>query len=153
MISKTRAWLLCGAAVLLLVGGGCATTDAMLASTEKMPNDVAVPSNYRQVVAVYFVAYVKTGKMLEAEISHPGMGAKLSVDDPRPIVCIHWRERGQFADQSYALGFMFEKGKVAETFNPDYIDPAAGALGAAILNSATCGLLSYSPFPEIMRSR
>jgi hypothetical protein len=138
-----------------LVLGGCATTDAGGPGGEKISKAVAVPTNYRQVVARHFATTNRTGKMLKAEISRPGVWSRPSwVGGPRPIVCIRWKARGDLIDQSYSLGFMFENGKVAETFNPQYANPAAGGyLGAALLNAATCGKLAYGPFPEIMRSR
>jgi hypothetical protein len=137
---------------LLLLTGGCATTDAGGPDGEKIPKAVAVPSNYRQLVARYFAANVHHGKMLNAEISHPGVWSSW-IGGSRPIVCIKWRARGEFIDQNYSLGFKFENGKIAEAFNPEYANPGAGGyLGAAMLNAATCGKLSYAPFPEIMRS-
>jgi hypothetical protein len=140
---------------LSLLAGGCATSDAGGKSGATISKAVAVPSSYRQVVARHFAANIKTGKMLKAEISRPGVWSRPDwVGGSRPIVCIRWRARGDFIDQNYALGFMFENGKVAEVFNPEYANPAAGGyLGAAMLNAATCGKLSYSPFQEIMRSR
>ena len=151
---RDPSWLgVIGLAVLI---GGCATTDAGRAGSGKIPKAFAVPSNYRQVVARYFVANVQTGKMLKAQISRPGVWSARSslVGGPRPIVCIQWRAQGPIIEQNHALGFMFENGKVAETFNPEYANPAAGGyFGAALLNAATCGKLDYGPFREIMRSR
>jgi hypothetical protein len=148
------SWL--GALGLAALVGGCAATDAGGAGTRKTPNAFAVPPNYRKVVARYFVANVQTGKTLKAQISRPGVWSARSslVGGPRPIVCVLWRAQGPIIEQDHALGFMFENGKVSETFNPQYANPAAGGyLGAALLNAATCGKLSYRPFREIMRPR
>jgi hypothetical protein len=52
------------------------------------------------------------------------------------------------------MGFTFENAKIAEVFNPDEINPAAGgAFAAAVKNAATCGKLTYSPFPELAKNK
>lgn len=147
---RTFAW--CGLFGLLLLAGGCAAGDAAGEKGQGVPKAYVAPANYRQVVAHHFLASIKTGKMLKAEISRPGEWPRL--DGSRAIVCVNWRAQGPLIEQNYTLGFMFENGKVSETFNPDYINPGAGgALGAAILNASTCGKLTYDAFPEIMKAK
>jgi hypothetical protein len=114
---------------------------------------MAVPSNYRQLVARHIATNVDHGKVLAAEISRPGMWEELW-SGPRPIVCARWRVQGPIIEQTHTLGFMFADGKIAETFNPQYSNPAAGGIfAAALLNSVTCGKLSYSPFPELKKGK
>src|SRR5262249_5035144 len=127
VVGKMHILALGGALGLCLLAGGCATTDAGGKGGEKISKSVAVPSGYRQLVARHFAANIQTGKMLKAEISRPGVWSRPDwVGGSRPIVCIRWKARGEFIDQSYSLGFMFENGKIAETFNPEYGNPAAG---------------------------
>jgi hypothetical protein len=56
--------------------------------------------------------------------------------------------------QTFATGYTFENGQVAKEFSPDSINPAmGGAVGAALKNATTCGNLTYSPFPELMKAK
>jgi hypothetical protein len=75
------------------------------------------------------------------------------VFEPKPIACARWVARGPIIDQTHVLAFTFENGKIADTFDPTYVNPAMGALSAALLNAATCGKLSYAPFPELMKGK
>lgn len=154
-MSKKRVLAWGGVLVLSLLAGGGATTDAGVKRGEKISKSVAVPSNYRQLVARYFAANIQTGKMLKAQVSRPGVWeSPLGLTSSRPIVCAKWVAQGPVIQQSYSLAFTFENGKIAEAFDPGYINPGAGgAFGAALKTAATCGKLSYGPFQEIMRSK
>lgn len=147
---------LCVVAASLLSLGGCATTDA--AGVDKSganTTTAAVPSNYRSMVARYIAAKVDRGKVLQAEISRPGLWeGPLGLGGVRPIVCAKWKAQGSLIQQNYSLGFTFKDGQIAEAFDPETINPAAGgAFAAAMKNAATCGKLSYSPFPELVKSK
>lgn len=134
--------------LVLLVGcfvAGCATPD---------PATTAVPSNYRLLVAGYLASKWDKRKILKAEISRPGdWVGPFGLGGPRPIACVQLTIQGPLIQQTLAMGFTFENGQIAEVFNPDEINPAAGgAFAAAVKNAATCGKLAYSPFPELVKA-
>jgi hypothetical protein len=114
-----------------------------------------VPGNYRQLVAHYFAQNLRDYNILKAEIARPGVWeSPLGLTSARPIVCAKWVSQGPVIQQSHSMAFTFENGQIAEAFDPGYINPGAGgAFGAAIKDAATCGKLTYGPFPEIARSR
>lgn len=156
MVCRSSMFSLCVVAASLLSLGGCATTDA--AGVDKSganTTTAAVPSNYRSMVARYIAAKVDRGKVLQAEISRPGLWeGPLGLGGVRPIVCAKWKAQGSLIQQNYSLGFTFKDGQIAEAFDPETINPAAGgAFAAAMKNAATCGKLSYSPFPELVKSK
>jgi hypothetical protein len=155
MIDRKRVLLLGAAGLLLLAAGGCATTDAQGGGAASSSKAHAVPGNYRQQVARHLIADLKGGKILKAEIARPGVWeSPLGLTSPRPIVCAKWVSQGPVIQQSHSLAFTFENGKIADVFDPGYINPAAGgAFAAALKDSATCGKLSYVPFPEIVKSK
>jgi hypothetical protein len=155
MVSKRRIVSACGAAGLLVFGGGCATTDAPGAGAAIASKSSAVPANYRGLVVRYLAANNQGGKVLKAEISRPGVWeSPLGLTSPRPIVCAKWVAQGPFIQQSHSLAFTFEGGKIAEVFDPGYINPAAGgAFAAALKDAATCGKLAYGPFPEMVKAK
>jgi hypothetical protein len=107
------------------------------------------------MVARYLAANVDRGKVLRAEISRPGLWeGPFGWGGARPIVCARWTAQGPLIQQTYSLAFMFKGGQIEETFDPNAINPAAGgAFAAAARNAATCGKLSYAPFPELVKSR
>jgi hypothetical protein len=155
---------------LALIIGGCATDAAETGPASKAQASTgsasfdpsyADPAGYRQLVARAIVeAYAKNelpmSRILKAEVTAPAIGwMGIGGGGNRPIVCARLtvKSQGLFSDQStYVVGYTFEKGKVADEFFPENINPAlGGALGAAIRNAATCGNLSYGAFPELMR--
>jgi len=139
------------AALTLL--GACATDATFVKPGEH--RTIVVPSNYRQLVAHYIAANVDRGKVLKAEISRPGVWDRADfVGGPRPIACARWTAQGPIIQQTYSVGFMFENGKISESFYPENINPGAGgAFGALLKNAATCGNLAYVPFPELMKTK
>jgi hypothetical protein len=161
-------WGLIGALALAL--GGCATdaagtgavskTQASSASASSDPS-YAAPAGYRQLVArAVAEAYAKNNlpmsKILKAEVTGPADGwMGITGGGNRPIVCVRLtvKSEGLFSDQTtYVAGYTFEKGRVADEFFPEAINPGTGgAFGALIRNASTCGNLSYSAFPELMR--
>jgi hypothetical protein len=162
------AWGLLGA--LALAVGGCATDAAETgsakgarASTASASSDpsYAAPPGYRQVIVRNIAeSYAKNNspmsKILKAEITAPAMGWMGAFNGGnRPIVCVRLtvKSEGLFSDQStFVTGYSFEKGQVADVFNPEAINPAVGgAFGAALKNAMTCGDLAYGAFPELIR--
>ena len=106
-----------------------------------------VPANYRQVVARYLKGKMGVRKVLKAEISRPGTWSRW--DGVRPIACVRWQEQGLLMVETLSVGFMFQNGQVSEQFDPQPNNPAAGgAFAGLLLNAATCGKLTYIPFPE-----
>jgi hypothetical protein len=134
------------AGTFLLVFRGCATTD---------PATTVVPSNYRLLIARHVAANWDMSKILKAEISSPGEWVvPFGLGSPRPIACVKLTVQGPLIQQTHVMGFTFESAQIAEAFNPDEINPAAGgAFAAAVKNEATCGKLAYSPFPELVKSK
>ena len=134
------------AGTLLLVMGGCMTPD---------PATTVVPPNYRLLVAGHVASKWDRRKILKAEISAPGdWEGPFGLGSPRPIACVKLTIQGPLIQQIVAMGFTFENGQIAEVFNPDEINPAAGgAFAAAMKNAVTCGKLVYSSFPELVKSR
>ena len=92
-------------------------------------------------------------KLVSAEISSPGeWEGPFGLGGKRPIVCARLTIEGPIIRQTYNLGYTFQNGEIAEVFDPDSVNPAAGgAFGAALKSAATCGKLSYSPFPELSK--
>lgn len=134
--------------LVVLVGcfmSGCATPD---------PATTTVPQNYRLLVAGYLASKWDKRKILKTEISGPGdWVGPFGLGSPRPIACVQLTIQGPLIQQTVAMGFTFENGQIAEVFNPDEVNPAAGgAFAAAMKNAATCGKLTYSPFPELVKS-
>jgi hypothetical protein len=159
-------------AALALVLGGCATDAAETAPAAKARESsagassnpsYAAPPGYRQLVAravaeAYAKGNLPMSRILKAEITSPADGwMGITGGGNRPIVCVRLtvKSQGLFSDQStYVAGYTFEKGRVADEFFPEAVNPAlGGALGAVIRNASTCGNLSYGPFPELMRSK
>jgi hypothetical protein len=163
-------WGLLGGLVLAV--GGCATdaaetgpasgARASTANASANPS-YAAPPGYRQVIARKIAeSYAKDNspisKILKAEITAPADGwMGIFNGGNRPIVCVRLtvKSDGLFSDKStYVTGYTFEKGQVADVFNPEAINPAAGgALAAAIVNANTCGNLTYGAYPELTRSK
>jgi hypothetical protein len=161
-------WGVLGA--LALGVGGCATdaagtgpvskTQASSASASSDPS-YAAPTGYRQLVArAVAEAYAKNdlpmSRILKAEITGPADGwMGITGGGNRPIVCVRLtvKSQGLFSDQTtYVAGYTFEKGRVADEFFPETINPGTGgAFGALIRNASTCGNLNYNAFPELMR--
>jgi hypothetical protein len=113
-----------------------------------------VPANYRQLVARNISARkMDLVKLVCAEISSPGeWQGPFGLGGKRPIVCARLTIDGPIIRQTYNLGYTFQNGEIAEVFDPDSVNPAAGgAFGAALKSAATCGKLSYSPFPELSK--
>jgi hypothetical protein len=141
--------LLSGAAFLAFF----AETNTASAQSGK-GSSTAVPSNYRQQIAAHIRARFDRRKVLKAEISRPGVWeGPWGLGGSRPFACAKWLFQGPWIQQNMALAFTFENGKIAETFDPGYVNPGAGgAFGAALKTSATCGKasLAYSRFPEIV---
>lgn len=153
MVGRSIPWAL-GALASLLLLGACATTDAASGKPGAIKTSTAVPPNYRQLIARHILANVDRGKVLKTEISRPGVWeSPIGFFEPKPIACARWVARGPIIDQTHVLAFTFENGKIADTFDPTYVNPAMGALSAALLNAATCGKLSYAPFPELMKGK
>jgi hypothetical protein len=141
MVGRSIPWAL-GALASLLLLGACATTDAASGKPGAIKTSTAVPPNYRQLIARHILANVDRGKVLP-----------IGLFEPKPIACARWLARGPIIDQTYVLAFTFENGKIADAFDPTYVNPAMGALSAAILSAATCGKLSYSSLPELMKGK
>ena len=113
-----------------------------------------VPANYRQLVARNILASkMDLAKLVSAEISSPGeWEGPFGLGGKRPIVCARLTIDGPIIRQTYNLGYTFQNGEIAEVFDPDSVNPAAGgAFGAALKSAATCGKLSYSPFPGLSK--
>ena len=156
MVSRRSMPWMSQAGALFLALGGCATTDPAATTQAGGANAAAgVPPNYRQLVARNIAASTDLSKLLKAEISQPGEWVgPFGLGRSRPIACAVLTVQGPFIQQTYALGFIFQDGQIAEVFNPSASNPAAGgAFAAALKNSVTCGKLSYSPFPELAQSR
>jgi hypothetical protein len=134
------------AGTLLLVAGGCATTD---------PATTTVPSNYRLLIARYVAANWDMSNIIKAQISSPGEWVgPFGLGSPRPIACVQLTVQGPLIQQRNALGFTFENAKIGEVFYPNEINPATGgAFAAAVKSAVTCGKLAYSPFPELVKSK
>ena len=143
---RCSGWFTRLVGTFLLTAGGCATPD---------PATTTVPPNYRQMIVRHLTANRDMSKILKAEISAPGEWVgPFGLGSPRPIVCVQLTVQGPLIQQTYAMGFTFENAKIAEVFNPDEINPAAGgAFAAAVKNAATCGKLTYSPFPELAKNK
>ncbi len=134
--------------------GACATTDAAPGKAGAVKAWTAVPPGYRQLIARHILANVDRGKVLKAEISRPGVWeSPIGMFDPKPIACARWVARGPIIDQTFTLAFTFENGKIADSFDPTYVNPAMGAFSAMVLNAATCGKLSFASFPELMKGK
>ena len=147
-------WAQAGA--ILLVLGGCATTDTSeTAQAGGTDPATAVPANYRQLLARNFAAKTDLSKLRKAEISQPGVWVgPFGLGKPTPIACAVLTIQGPLIQQTYAVGFTFQNGQIADVFSPDASNPAAGgAFAGAMKNAATCGKLSYTPFPELMKPR
>ena len=149
-----RILLALGALASLSLLGACASTDAASGKPGATKTSTAVPANYRQLMARHILENVDRGKVLKAEISRPGVWeSPIGIFEPKPIACARWLARGPIIDQTFTLAFTFENGKIADTFDPTYVNPAMGALSAALLNAVTCGKLAYSSFPELMKGK
>ena len=138
--------LACFVGVLLLFVGGCATPN---------PATTTVPPNYRQLIVRHVAANWDMSRILKAAISAPGEWVgPFGLGNPRPIVCVQITIQGPLIQQTSTMGYTFENGQIAEVFNPDEINPAAGgAFAAAVKNAATCGKLAYLPFTELAKTK
>src|SRR5262245_30795548 len=163
-------WGSLGALALALGGFATAAAEtgpasrARAATADASANpSYAAPPSYRQAIARAIAeAYAKNNlpmsRILKAEITAPAIGwMGIFEGGNRPIVCARLtvKSQGLFSDQStYVVGYTFEKGRVADEFFPENVNPGTGgAFGAAIRNANTCGNLNYVPFPELMRSK
>jgi hypothetical protein len=107
------------------------------------------------LIAQYVEANWDTRKILKAEISLPGEWiGPFGLGSPRAIACVKVTTEGPLIRQTYAMGFTFENEDIAEVVSPDAMKLAAGgAFAAAVKSAATCGQLTYSPFPELVMSK
>lgn len=118
----------------------------------------AVPGIYRQLIARHIAQNPPRARLLKAEISRPGLWeSPFGIVAAAPIACARLTVEGTFSPTTYAIGYRFRDGQILETFNPQYNNPAAGGpFAGMLLNSLTCGKLTYRPFPELgsaLRSR
>lgn len=111
----------------------------------------AVPANYRQLVARHIAQLPQRAPVLRAQISPPGLWeSPLGLGTVAPIACARLTIQGSFSPTTFSLAFRFKDGQISQMFNPEFNNPAAGGIFAAMaLNSVTCGKLSYRPFPEL----
>lgn len=151
-----RWWIAgCFAALSLL-----ATDSALAQSAKKVvgkkpvaaKNPEAVPGNYRQLIARHIAQHPQRARLLNAQISPPGLWeSPLGLGTVAPIACARLTIRGTFSPTTFSIGYRFKDGQISQTFNPEFNNPAAGGIFAAMaLNSVTCGKLTYRPFPELM---
>ncbi len=129
---------------LLFALGGCVTWAG--------PNQ-AVPPNYRQLVARHVAENTDLSKVLNAEISRPGVWEGPLGLGRMPIACARLTLDGSWSPQTHSIGFTFENGQIADVFYPDKFDPVSGYVGTAIKKSVTCGKLTYCAFTEIRKQR
>ncbi len=154
MANRQSVVLLAPVGALLLTFGGCATMSDAGNSPKVAQTNYAVPANYRQLLANYVAKGTDMSKVLKAEISPPGAWEDPIFGGSRPIACTRITIRGSIIDQTYSTGFMFEKGQIAEAFDPAGHNPAAGgAFAGAVKNAVTCGKLTYGAFPEFSKSK
>jgi len=118
-------------------------------------SSVAVPANYRQIVARHLAPNLKKwGKLRKAQISRPGEGwMGIFSGGNRPIVCATVTAQGTLIEQTYTVGFTFKGGRIDHVFYPGGYNPMIGAVGAALQEALTCGKLTYGPFPELGGTR
>ena len=149
MIAK---WLLAAAAAITLGAPMDAVAQASEKKKQRVVRDLyAVPANYRQLVARHIAQNPPRARLLNSQISPPGVWeAPLGIGSPAPIVCARLTIESTFSPTTYSIGYRFKDGQIQDTFNPQANNPAAGGLFASMmLNSVTCGKLSYRPFPEL----
>ncbi len=147
------------ACAIALAGPGDAVAQTGEKTSEKKKQRVvkdpyAVPGNYRQLVARHIAQNPPRARLLNSQISPPGVWeAPLGIGSPAPIVCARLTIESTFSPTTYSIGFRFKDGQIQDTFNPQAINPAAGGIFASMmLNSVTCGKLSYRPFPELKQT-
>jgi hypothetical protein len=140
---------------LMVALGACATTNASgTAEIGAAKAAIAVPPNYRQLIARKLATSTDLRKLRKAEISQPGEGWRgVFNGGTRPIVCAALTVEGKIIQQSYVVGYTFQNGQIDEVFYPGAYNPMQGAVGAAIESALTCDKLAYSPFPELTASR
>jgi hypothetical protein len=127
-------------AALLVLLGGCATTDA--ASTGEKGSartTTAVPANYRQLVAARILETTDRQKIRRAQISRPQEAWPGLVNGGnRPVVCaVIFRETPLFAEGRDCWLLTFQDGKVA----------------TAGYSYAACDCAGFSPFNEVLSRR
>jgi hypothetical protein len=147
------ALLLALAAPALIAGtnSAVAQTGEKKARAAKGPD--AVPANYRLVIARWLAENPSRAKVLQAQISRPGVWEGPLGFGSAPIACARLTVESTLSPVTYGIGFRFKDGKIIEAFNPEYNNPAAGGFfGAALKNSVTCGKLAYGPFPEFRQA-
>ena len=150
-------WMI--AALFLIVPAGFAlglSTDAAAQGSGKakqraVKDPYAVPTNYRQLVARHIAQNPPRARLLNSQISPPGIWeAPLGIGSPAPIVCAKLTIESTFSPTTFSIGYRFKDGQIQDTFYPQANNPAAGGIFASMmLNSVTCGKLSYRPFPEL----
>jgi hypothetical protein len=131
------------AMLLMVMVSGCSTLG---------PNDnPAVPGNYKKLVAASLSEKMDFSTFIKAEISEPGLWENMiSPSSSRPIACARVTIEGVLGQQSYSVGYLFVNGRIDSVFNPSEVNPAAGGyFAAALKDAATCGKLTYGPFPEL----
>jgi hypothetical protein len=135
-----NSMLLCRVAALLVLLGGCATTDAA-GTGEKgsTKTTTAVPPNYRQLVAARILESTDRQKIHHAQISRPQEAwTGLVNGGNRPVVCaVIKRETPLVANARDCWLVTFQDGKVA----------------AAWYSYAGCDCAGLSPFNEVVRRR
>ena len=133
--------------------GGCASTDATGIQTTAIPLSTAVPPNYRQIVARNVLAKAQREKILQVQISAPGVWVgPFDLGTPRPIACVRWTRQGVFGPLEEDIGYTFSDGHIDEVFG---FNPMAngGLVPAATKHAYTCGKLTYGPFPEVIKPK
>jgi hypothetical protein len=130
---------------------GCADTDGAGIQTASVPPLTAVPADYRQILARNVLAKVHPKKILNAQISPPGLWVgPLGLGGPRPTACVKWTAEGQYGQESHNIGYTFSQGHIDEILGFDPMS-SGGLVPAMAKHAYTCGKLSYGPFPEVMK--
>ena len=144
------AWFLVIASVTAVADSSGAIAQTSEKKQRVVKDTDAVPGNYRQVIARYIAQNPPRAKLLNAQISRPGIWESPLGLGSAPIACARLTIESTFSPTTYSIGFRFRNGSIIEAFNPQYNNPAAGGLFTAMLkNSITCGKLVYGPFPEV----
>jgi hypothetical protein len=113
---ERRSKLVCRAAAILAVLGGCATPDvAHVEEKGQGKSPTAVPQNYRQLVASKILERTDRQKIRRAQISRPQVAwVGLLQGGNRPVVCaVIFRETPLFAEGRDCWLVTFQDGKVA----------------------------------------
>jgi hypothetical protein len=140
LVLTGNALLVCRVAALLVLLGGCATTDASGPGGKASARTAtAVPSNYRQLVAARIWASTDRKKIRRAQISSPQEAWTGIVNGGnRPVVCaVIFRETPLFSEARDCWLVTFQDGKVA----------------SAWYSYAGCDCAGLSPFKEVLSKR